>query len=139
MTHAGCKDNGLAPFAVLEPMLDDVADQLRPVHAVFELALDVVASPRLNATQIRLWRSVDARRHEEPETYQFLYLRPLYDAVKETAEPATIAARGCRRETKPQGVRVGVHNLLIGASRGVVSFIDHAKRGWRQLHHFCAD
>ena len=38
--------DGLPALAVLVPMRDDVADQLRPIHALGELALDVVAGAR---------------------------------------------------------------------------------------------
>ena len=37
------KGHGLPALAELVPVGDDVADQLRPVHAIGELALDVVA------------------------------------------------------------------------------------------------
>ena len=35
--------DGLPALAVLVPVRDDVADQLRPIHALGELALDIIA------------------------------------------------------------------------------------------------
>ena len=36
--------DGLSPLAVFVPVRDDVADQLRPIHALGELAFDIVAA-----------------------------------------------------------------------------------------------
>ena len=43
------KDDGLPALAELVPMRDDIADQLRLVHAVGKLVLDIVAGDGLHA------------------------------------------------------------------------------------------
>ena len=53
--------DGLSALAVLVPVRDDVADQLGPIHALGELAFDVVAGDRADALQIGIDRRIDAR------------------------------------------------------------------------------
>ena len=48
----------LSALGVLVPVGDDVADELRPVHAIGELALDVIADARFDAFQVRIDRRV---------------------------------------------------------------------------------
>src|SRR6516225_778465 len=48
-------------LAELMPMLDDIADELRPIHALGELGFDVVALAGFHAPQVRIDRRVDPR------------------------------------------------------------------------------
>src|SRR5262245_44433596 len=79
-------------LAVLQPMLDDVADQLAGIHPALELADDVVALPGLDATQIRIDRRVHPRLDQEAANDEFRDLRALDHGVEDVAEPSTVAA-----------------------------------------------
>ena len=64
MPDAGGKADGFLPLAEFDPVGDDVADQFRPVHAIGEFALDVIAVPDVNTMQIRIDRRIDAGRDQ---------------------------------------------------------------------------
>jgi hypothetical protein len=50
---AGGEAHGTPAFAIFVPMANDVADQLRSVHALGELRLDIVAGLHLDAFEVR--------------------------------------------------------------------------------------
>ena len=83
--------DGLPPLAEFVPVGDDVADQLRPVHALGELGLDVVAVARADATQIGIDRRIDARPHQVALLDQLGDLRAFDQFLEDAAEPAPVA------------------------------------------------
>ena len=90
----------------LSQLRDDVADQFRPVHAVGELALDVVAVPDVNAVQIRIDRRIDAGRDEVALLDQLADLRALDHRLEDAAEAAAVAT--ARRCGEAEQDRIGI-------------------------------
>jgi len=95
MTDAAGEGDGLAALAVLEPMRDDVSDELVPIHPLGELGLDVIASLRFDAAKIRIDRRIDPRPHQVALLDQVRHLRTLDHGLEDAAETATIATAWC--------------------------------------------
>ena len=71
------KGHGLSTFAELMPVRDDIADQLRLIHALGKLLLDVIAGLRCGRPKIGIdWR-IGARTNQVALLDQFLDLRAL--------------------------------------------------------------
>ena len=88
----------LPAFAVLVPMGDDVADEVRTVHPIGELAFDIVADAGLDAFQVGIDRRKHARADQMLLLDQLGDLGAFDDDVEDAAEPATVtAARRCRQ------------------------------------------
>jgi hypothetical protein len=135
VADAAGEGHGLAALAILEPVRDDVADELVPIHALGELGLDVVAGLRLDAAQIRIdWR-VDPRLHQVPLLDEVGDLRALDHRVEDAAEPATIATAWCCGESKNDRVGICLDDLLIGHGPGVVGLVDDQEIGERHEHN----
>ena len=64
VADAAGEGDGLAALAVLEPVRDDVADELVRVHPLGKLGLDIVARLRSDAAQIGIYRRIDLRLDE---------------------------------------------------------------------------
>ena len=82
----------LAALAELVPVRDDIADQLRPIHAIGELRLDVIAGLGANTGEIGIDRRIDAGLDQESLLDQRRDLRALDDGLEDAAEPAAIAS-----------------------------------------------
>ena len=90
--HTDGKANGFAALAVFVPMGDDVANQLRPVHPLGKLALNVIAGLHLHALKVRLRRRIDAGFNEIALLDQGRDLRRLDDRFEYAAQSAPVAA-----------------------------------------------
>src|SRR5262245_312266 len=84
-----------AVFAVLEPVRDDVADQLVAIHAIGELTLDVVARDGAHALQVWIDRGVDARPDQMTLLDQRRDLWAFDHHREDAAEATAIAATWC--------------------------------------------
>src|SRR4029077_18469228 len=92
VADAAGEGDDLAALAILEPVGDDVADELVPIHPLGELGLDIVAGLRPDAAQIRLdWR-VYSRLHQVPLLDEIGDLRALDHGLEDAAETAAVAA-----------------------------------------------
>ena len=134
VTDAGGKADGLSALAVFEPVADDVADQFRPVHAVGEFALDVVAVPDVNAMQIGIDRRIDAGRHQVALLDQLADMRALDHGLEDAAEPAAVATAWRGGEAEQDRVGIGVDDLAIGTRRTMVGLVDDDEPGLGQFH-----
>src|ERR1700730_1380628 len=81
----------LAALAELVPVGDDVADQLRLVHAIGELGLNVVAGLSTNACEIGIDRRIDAGLDQKSLLDQRRDLRALDDGLEDAAKPAPVS------------------------------------------------
>ena len=86
--------DGLPALAELVPMGNDVADQLGNVHAVGELALDVVAGLRLHPAQVGIDRGIDAGLDQIALRDQLADLRALDQVVKMPPSPRPSPRQG---------------------------------------------
>jgi len=129
VADAAGEGHGLAALAVLEPMRDDVSDELVPIHPLGELGLDVVAGLRSDAAQIGVERRVDPRLDQIALLDQVGHLRALDHGLEDAAEPTTIATAWRGREPEHDGVRVGLDQFLIGHGAGVMRLIDDQEIG----------
>ena len=132
--------DGLPALAVLVPVRDDVADQLRPIHAIGELGLDVVAVTRAHAAQIGIDRRIDARRHQDSRARSASGdLRAFDHRLEDAAEPAPVAAAWRCGQAEQHRVGIGVDDLAIGLRRRVVASSITSRSARRQIHRFrCA-
>src|SRR5215470_7461213 len=92
MSDARRKDDGVASCCEAMPMGDDVADELRLVHALGKLRLDVIASFNAYTVQVRLRRSIDAASHEVAAPDQLSDIGALDQRLEHVPEPAPIAS-----------------------------------------------
>ena len=76
------------------PVGDDVADQLRHINALGELALDVVAMADVDARHVGRGRRVDPGRHQEAQLDQVGNLRALDQRFEDAAETAPVGDPG---------------------------------------------
>ena len=104
------KQTVFPPLAVFDPVGDDVADQFRPVHAVGEFALDVVAVADVNTMQIRIDRRIDAGRHQVALLDELADLRTLDHDLEDAAEPAAVATAWRGGEAEQD--RVGICSMI---------------------------
>ena len=105
VADAAGEGDGLAALAVLEPVRDDVADELVLVHPLGKLRLDVVARLCSNAAQIRVYRRVDLSLDEIALLDQVGDLRGLDQGRKDASSP---------RPSPRQGVAVRPSTVASG-------------------------
>jgi hypothetical protein len=145
VADAAGKGQRPAALAVLEPMGDNVADQFRPVHAIGELGLDIVAGLRSHATQVRVDRRIylccdqitDAALVGHGD--QVGNLRALDHDAEDAAESATIATTWRCGQAEHDRVGVCLEHRPIGHRAGVVGLIDDEQVGERHWHRCRAD
>jgi hypothetical protein len=101
------KGDGLSPLTKFVPMGDDIANKLRPVHSLGELAFDVIAKLNLDAFQIGIdWR-IDPRLDQIALLDQFRDLRTLDDGVENSTEAAAVTTTRSRRRSKQDRIGIG--------------------------------
>lgn len=113
------------------PGRDDVANQVRAVHALGELAFDIVAGDGAHASEV--W--ID--RCEYPCLDQiFLFdqlgdLRTFDDDVEDPAETAAVPSAWRCGQSDQDCLRIGVNDLSIGLRRTMMAFVDDQDVGGR--------
>jgi len=98
--------------------LDDIANQLRAIHALGELRLGIVPGLGADPRQVRLHGRIAARPHQVFLLDQRRDLRALDDFLEDTSEPAAVAPARRRGQAKHHGVGVGGDNFLIAQRWG---------------------
>ena len=98
----------LPTFAKLVPVGDDVADQLRAIHALGQLSLVVIAGLDANAFEIGSGWRIAARVNEELLLDERRHLRSFDDHVEDPAESTAVAAAGRRGGAEDDRVRIGL-------------------------------
>src|SRR5215207_198100 len=116
--------------------LDDIANQLRAIHALGELRLGIVPGLGADPRQVRLHGRIAARPHQVFLLDQRRDLRALDDFLEDTSEPAAVAPARRRGQAKHHGVGVGGDNFLIAQRWAVVGLVDDRQIGIGQLHDF---
>ena len=125
MGDRGREDNRLASFRQAMPVGDDIADELRPVHAGGELVFDIVAGPDLDALKVGRGRRIDHGRHQKAQVNELTDSGALDHRVKHVAQASAIApARRCG-QPDDCGAWVGIEQLPIGAGPDPVRLVDN--------------
>jgi len=127
------EDHRPPALGVPMPMGDDVADQFGLVHALGELAFDVIACLGTDAPEIgRGWR-IDDGRHKILAVDQFGDLWALDQYLKQIAEPAAVLSAWRGAQPDHDGVGVLRQHPPIGVGGRVVGLIDDDQIGLGQL------
>src|SRR5262249_33640397 len=95
VADAAGEGDSLAVLAVLEPVRDDVADELVPIHALGELGLDIVAGLSPDAAQIGIDRRVHPGLHQIPLLDQVGHLWALDHGLEDAAETTAVTTAWC--------------------------------------------
>src|SRR3974390_3026550 len=125
MLHVDGERDRLSALAELMPVRADIADELRAVHPLGQLRLDVVAGLRADAAKIGIDRRVYASLDQVTEYDQLGHLGAREEGLEDSAEPATVAAAWRRRQAEQHCVRVCIDDLAVGLRWAMVRFIDH--------------
>ena len=94
------ESDGLPALAEFVPVGDDVADELGVVHALGELALDVVTAPNPHAKQVWSDRRIDARLDQVAQRNECGICGASIIAGEDAAEAAAVTATGRGRQIR---------------------------------------
>ena len=122
------------PFAELEPVRDEIADQLGNIHPPGQFDLDVIAVARMDALKVWPDGGIDAAADEMALDDQVGSLRSFHDLGEVTAETATITTTWRGSQPEQLGIGIVLDNLAVGVGGGVVAFVDDDQVGRRHRH-----